>query len=277
MIFSSLSHPSFFSLAQHRLTPCHRVCIVSWLITANMATPVEKIAKLEADIEVLNSKRNSTSNEDLQIAITREITVIREQIVQQGKYVNNLFFLSVSNSVPQSHLHIGLPFGTSIPCLQLEQVLIRLVSFLQYVHVVSLTISVHEGTTKLFPVFFKDCFTFHLFAFTVLFSSFSIALLCTPITSPTRMPFGTPIPCLQLEQVMIRLETFSPTLRVFFFTISVHEGTTKLFPVWDGFTFHLFPFVVLFSSFFIALLYTPIASPCRMPFETPFRPCRQSR
>jgi hypothetical protein len=59
--------------------------------------------------------------------------------------------------------------------------------FPPYVHVVSLTISVHEGTTKLFPVFLKDCFTFHLFAFTVLFSSFSIALLCTPITSPYRI------------------------------------------------------------------------------------------
>ena len=48
--------------------------------------------------------------------------------------------------------------------------------------VASFTISVHEGTTKLFPIW--DCFTFHLFAFAVLFSSFSIALLCTPITSP---------------------------------------------------------------------------------------------
>ena len=57
------------------------------------------------------------------------------------------------NSAPQSHLHIGLPFGTPIPCLQLEQVLIRLGSFPPYVHVVSFTISVHEGTTKLFPVF----------------------------------------------------------------------------------------------------------------------------
>ena len=50
-----------------------------------MATSVEKIAKLEADIEELKSKRNSTLNEVLQIAITNEITAIREQIIQQGK------------------------------------------------------------------------------------------------------------------------------------------------------------------------------------------------
>ena len=62
----------------------HRLCIVSWLITANMATSVEKIAKLEADIEELKSKRNSILNEVLQIAITNEITAIREQIIQQG-------------------------------------------------------------------------------------------------------------------------------------------------------------------------------------------------
>ena len=71
--------------------------------------------------------------------------------------------------------------------------------------------------------------------------------------------------------------SFSPTLRVVSFMISVHEGTTKLCPVWDCFTFHLFAFAVLFSSFSIALLYIPIASPIRMPFGTPFHVCRQGR
>ena len=59
-----------------------------------MATSVEKIAKLEADIEELKSKRNSTLNEVLQIAITNEITAIREQIIQQGKiHKQSLFHL----------------------------------------------------------------------------------------------------------------------------------------------------------------------------------------
>ena len=49
--------------------------------------------------------------------------------------------------------------------------------------VASFTISVHEGTTKLFP-FFKRLFYFSPFCFTVLFFSYSIALLYTPITSP---------------------------------------------------------------------------------------------
>ena len=70
------------------------------------------------------------------------------------------FFLSpthpsfhlVPNTAPQSHLHIGLPFGTPIPCLQLEQVMIRLGSFSPTLRVVSFTISVHEETTKLCPV-----------------------------------------------------------------------------------------------------------------------------
>ena len=51
-----------------------------------METSVEKIAKLEADIEELKAKRNSTSNEVLQIAITNEITTIRvkERIRNEG-------------------------------------------------------------------------------------------------------------------------------------------------------------------------------------------------
>ena len=64
-----------------------------------------------------------------------------------------------------------------------------------------------------------------------------------------------------------------------FFHISVHEGrTTKFFPVFYRlFYFSPYAFTVLFSFFSIALLCTPTTSLIRMPFETPFRPCRQSR
>ena len=99
--------------------------------------------------------------------------------------------------------------------------------------------------------------------------SFSMAFLCTPITSPYRMPFGT----LRAgnDSVRIFLADF-----VVFFMISVHEGTTELFSVFlDCFTFHLVAFAVLFSSFSIALLNTPIASPTRMPFGT-LHACRCS-
>ena len=41
-------------------------------------------------------------------------------------------------------------------------------------------------------LFFIDFVSFHLFAFTILFSSFSNALLCTPIASSIRILFGTP-------------------------------------------------------------------------------------
>ena len=61
-----------------------------------MATPVEKIAMLEAEIEELKEKRNSTSNEELQISITNEITVIHKRIIQQGKIHKHLFSLSGS-------------------------------------------------------------------------------------------------------------------------------------------------------------------------------------
>ena len=63
-----------------------------------MATPVEKIAMLEAKIEELEAKRNSTSNEELEIAITNEITAIRNQIIQQGKI--HIHFFSLSGSAP---------------------------------------------------------------------------------------------------------------------------------------------------------------------------------
>ena len=62
-----------------------------------MATPVEKVAKLEAEIEELKEKRKSTSNEELQISLTNEITAIRNQIIQQeGKIHKHLFSLSGS-------------------------------------------------------------------------------------------------------------------------------------------------------------------------------------
>ena len=66
---------------------------------------------------------------------------------------------------PQSHLHIGLPFGTPIPCLQLEQVMIRLGTFSPTLLVVSFTISVHEGTTKLLSPDFCRLFYFSPFFF----------------------------------------------------------------------------------------------------------------
>ena len=46
-------------------------------------------------------------------------------------------------------------------------------SFPPYMHVVSFASSVDEGKIKLFLVFL-DCFTFHLFAFAVLFFSFTM-------------------------------------------------------------------------------------------------------
>ena len=131
----------------------------------------DEIGKTKAKIEQLEQQLGSGGDLD-----TEERKLIRNQIIestktlnlllaQQGKCISDLFFLFcfnlspiylssylAPNSVPQSHLHIGLPFGTSIPCLQLEQVLIRLVSFPPTLRVVSFTISVHEGTTKLFPI-----------------------------------------------------------------------------------------------------------------------------
>ena len=59
------------------------------------------------------------------------------------------------NYASQSHLHIGLPFGTPISCLQLEQVMIPLALFSPTLRVVSFTISFDEWTTKLFPVFYR--------------------------------------------------------------------------------------------------------------------------
>ena len=69
------------------------------------------------------------------------------------------------NSAPQSHLRIGLPFGTSIPCPQLEQVMIRLGTFSPTLRAVFFTVSVHKETTKLFPIFLKIVllFTFLLY------------------------------------------------------------------------------------------------------------------
>ena len=52
------------------------------------------------------------------------------------------------NSAPQSHLHIGLPFETSIPCLHAEQVGIRLNPF-RFLHVIVFASLVHAGATKM--------------------------------------------------------------------------------------------------------------------------------
>ena len=52
--------------------------------------------------------------------------VVIDRLFSHSQYPSSLL---APNSAPQSHLHIGLPFGTPILCLQLEQVLIRLGSF----------------------------------------------------------------------------------------------------------------------------------------------------
>ena len=86
----------------------------------------------------------------------------------------------------------------------------------------------------------------------------SLALLCSSFPRRCRaplshlrigLPFGTPIPCLQLEQVIIRLGTFSPTLRVVSFTISFDEWTTKLFLLFK--LFYLSSFCFCRSIFFL--------------------------
>ena len=154
-----------------------------------------KIGQLE---QILDSDRDVDKEEKKLIRnqIIESTKTLNLLLAQQGKCISDFFFLfcfnlspiylssyPAPNSAPQLHLHIELSFGTPIPCLQLEQVMIRLGTFLPTLCVISFMFSVHEWTTKLFPVFL-DCFTFHLFAFAVLFSSFFIALLYTPITSP---------------------------------------------------------------------------------------------
>ena len=175
-----------------------------------METSVEKIAKLEADIEELKAKRNSTSNEVLQIAITNEITTIREQIIQQGNtqtisfpslwfHLTNSFVLpSCSKLCIFNHIYISdyhsefLSVPTGGAGTNSSSIFPA-----PYVHVVSFTISVHEGTTKLFPVFYR-LFYFSPFCFcrSIFFLFHCITL--HPLTSPYRMPFGTPFrPCRQ--------------------------------------------------------------------------------
>ena len=124
----------------------------------------EKIGQLE---QMLDSDRDLDKEERKLIRnqIIESTKTLNLLLAQQGKCISDLFFLFcfnlspiylssylAPNSVPQSHLHIGLPFGTSIPCLQLEQVMIRLETFSPTLRVFFFTISVHEGTTKLFPV-----------------------------------------------------------------------------------------------------------------------------
>ena len=61
-------------------------------------------------------------------------------------------------------------------------------------HAIVFASLVHAGVTKLFSYEFVSHFPF---------LSFSVALLCTSILSPIRMPFGTLFPCLQAQQVGI--------------------------------------------------------------------------
>ena len=96
------------------------------------------------------------------------------------------------NSAPQLHLHIGLPFGTSIPCLQLEQVMIRLGTFSPTLRVVSFTIAVHEGTTKLFPVFFKIVLLFTFFLLPFYFLPFPLRYFTPPSHLHIGCHFETP-------------------------------------------------------------------------------------
>ena len=104
----------------------------------------DEIGTTKAKIEQLEQKLASDGDIDID-----ERKLIRNQIVtketrlnallaQQGKCITDFFFLFCfnlspiypsSNLAPQSHPHIGLSFGTPIPCLQLEQVIIRLGSF----------------------------------------------------------------------------------------------------------------------------------------------------
>ena len=75
------------------------------------------------------------------------------------------------------------------------------------------------------------CIVSHLsFLFlSLLCLSFFMAFLCTQ----SHLQFGCHSEL--YEQVMIRLGSFSLTLRVVSFMISVDEGTTKLFPVFYRF------------------------------------------
>ena len=97
-----------------------------------------------------------------------QVCSMRRQLYVCAMYrVSPFFPFPWRSSAPQSHLHIGLPFGTPIPCLQLEQVMIRLGTFSPTLRAVFFTISVHKETTKLFPIFLKIVllFTFLLLPF----------------------------------------------------------------------------------------------------------------
>ena len=102
---------------------------------------------------------------------------------------------------PQSHLHIGLPFWTSIPCPQLEQVMIRLVLFLPTLRVVSFTISVHKETTKLFPIFLKIVLLFTFLLYHSIFFLFHCVTLHPNHISISDAIWNTPFHCLQAQQV----------------------------------------------------------------------------
>ena len=110
-----------------------------------MPTPAEELAELKAELANLKQRElhegdPATKNQLNQRIIESTRTL---NLLLQGTFLfPDFFFLSSSichqlirppfllqTPAPQSHLHIGLPFGTPIPCLQLEQVMIPLGSF----------------------------------------------------------------------------------------------------------------------------------------------------
>ena len=125
--------------------------------------------------------------------------------------------------------------------------------------------------------FFKDCFTFHLFALPFYFLPFPLRYFAPQSHLHIGLPFGTSIPCLQLEQVMIRLETFSPTLVYFFSRSQSMKGRPSCF---------LFEMVLLFTFFLLSFYFLPFslryfAPPSHLHVgchsELHFRVSRQSR
>ena len=94
--------------------------------------------------------------------------------------------------------------------------------------------------------FFKDCFTFHLFALPFYFLPFPLRYFAPQSHLHIGLPFGTSIPCPQLEQVMIRLGSFSPTLYFFSRSRSMKgRPSCFLFEIISLFTFLLLPFYFL--------------------------------
>ena len=120
-------------------------------------------------------------------------------------------------------------------------------------------------------------FYFSPFAFAVLFSSFSIALFCIPITSPYRITIlnSHSVPAVGTGNDSVR--NFLADFACRFFHDLGRWMDDQVVSCLRLIYFSPFAFAVLFSSFSIALLYTHITSPYRMSFGTPFRVCRCSR